>query len=263
MKKHIFLGLTLFITLLLPLAAFGQEARNLKDFRSPTGIAIDQNGAVYASEWGADRITRLQGNKRQTVLNGISAPAGLAFDKAGKLYIASYGDGNIYVWDGTGKPVVFASGFSAPTGLFMERDGALLVANRNAGEIIRISADGAKKTISRGHRLPVGIARTADGDLFASCYGGSIDLIQPDGSFSPVPANLVQPGVGIVPGAADSVFVVDYGGGRVAEVNANGLKRVIAESLPSPVALASSPDGSLLVGTWGDGALRKFRGDGK
>ncbi len=257
MKDKFLICLVLFILILMnPDSSCGKEAEKImaNDINAPTGIACDANGNLYVSEWGAGCIALIRDDKKSIILDGISSPAGLAFDENGKLYIAGYGDGNIYVWDGTGKPEIFATGLSAPTGLLW--DNGLLVANRNAGEVVKIEPQGAKKVISRGHKLPVGIARTEDGKLFVSCYGGTVDVIGPNGQTSSISDGLSTPGVGIVSAGDNSVYVVDYAKGNINLLGTDGVRKIVAGGLLSPVALAKTRDGNLLVGCWGDGTLR-------
>lgn len=251
-----------FIFLLATMFSPSQNAKSedlvIGDLRAPTGFAFAGDGALYVSEWGANRVSRIQDGKKSTALEGIPSPAGLAFDRKGNLYVAGYGDGNIYSWNGKDKPRILASGFVSPCGLFFEENGALLVANRNAGEIARVFPNGKKEIVSAGHNTPVGIARTADGDLFVSCYGGSVDLLSPEGERRSFSSGLVTPGVGIIPADAQSVFVVDYGTGKIAKVDSSGKVEEIASGLRSPVALARTPDGNLLAGCWNDGSARKI-----
>lgn len=252
--KIYYLACFLFLYLLGPRFLSAEELELMKaNFNAPTGVVYDKNGELYVSEWGSGKVDVIQEGKKKILLDNLPSPAGLAFDEAGNLYIAGYGDGNIYKWTGQGKPEVFAAGFKAPTGLLW--DNGLFVANRNAGEIIKIDPSGNKKIISRGHQSPVGIARTSDGSLFVSCYGGSVDVIRPNGAKSSFTGVLSSPGMGIVPASANSVYVVDYMGGKIGLIGPDDKQNVIAENLSGPAALARTPDGNLIVGTWGDNSL--------
>lgn len=260
MKSKFWLMAAFFAFLFLPgspTCADGLARTKFNNVNSPTGMVYDKNGSLYVSEWGTGRIISIKDGKTSMVLDELASPAGLAFDFAGNLYFAGYGDGNIWIWKGSGKPRVLASGFSAPTGiLWNEAKKVLLVANRNAGEVVEVDESGNKKVISTGHKTPVGIAQTEDGQLFVSCYGGSVDVIAPNGAISSVSTELGTPGVGIVPAGSNSVYVVDYSRGNIAHVNSSGLLDIMAKGLTSPVGLATMPDGNLLVGCWGDNSLR-------
>lgn len=260
MKSKFWLMAAFFAFLFLPggaTCAGGLVRMEFNNVNSPTGMVYDKNGSLYVSEWGAGRIIRIKDGKTSMVLDELESPAGLAFDSAGNLYFAGYGDGNIWIWKGNGKPRVLASGFSAPTGILWNEDKkVLLVANRNAGEVVEVNASGNKKVISRGHKTPVGVAQTDDGQLFVSCYGGSVDVIAPNGAMSSVSTGFGTPGVGIVPAGSNSVYVVDYARGNIAHVNSSGLLDIMAKGLTSPVGLVTMPDENLLVGCWGDNSLK-------
>ncbi|MDE7371924.1 MAG: hypothetical protein K2N07_09355 [Desulfovibrio sp.] len=233
---------------------------------APVGMAHDAQGRLWVAEWGADRIVRLdERGRRAEVIAGIAQPAGLAFDADGTLWAAGYGDGRIYAWTPEQGLRVVAAGLSAPTGLFWSAETGLLAANRNAGELVRIQPDGTREVVSSGHRLPVGVTRLADGSLAVSCYGGSVDMVAPDGAVRSLPAaaaGLVRPGVGILAAGPDSVLVADNGADAVARLEREGRAAVLASGLASPVGLARAPDGRLLVATWGDGTVRAFPREG-
>lgn len=227
-----------------------------KGLSAPVGMAWDRNGDLYVSEWGADRVVKFdKSGNREVVAAGVRNPAGLAFAQDGALYIAGYGDNAIHAWDSKNGLRKIAGGFSSPTGMIADNDGSIIVANRDAGEVVRLYADGSKKVISRNHKTPVGIAKISDGSIFVSCYGGSVDLIEPSGKMRILPANLSIPGVGIIAAGPDSVLVVDYGAGKIAEVDKSGATIIAADNLSSPVALGKSPDGKILAGCWGDGSI--------
>lgn len=256
-SKHRFMA-TLLALLFFPtgnVSGAGAGQPILGGFNSPTGMVYDQNGNLYVAEWGAGRIARIKDGKASIILDGLSSPAGLAMDESGNMYIAEYGDGNIYLWNGKSKPRVIASGFSAPTGVLWSKDGALLVANRNSGEVVEVTDDGKKRVISNGHKTPVGLAQTKDGSLFVSCYGGSVDVVTPDGHISSIKSGMDTPGVGIVPAGRDSVYVVDHSRGTIVRVHINGEINAIANGLSSPVGLITMPDGNLMVGCWGNNSL--------
>lgn len=237
--------------------AAASPAASVSNIQAPVGMAYDTGGALHVAEWGADRVSKVApSGARSIVTNAIRNPAGLAFDGTGTLYVASYGDGGIYALPHGKEPRRIAFGFSSPTGLIWD-GGTLIVANRNAGEIVRVYLDGKKEVISRGHRTPVGVARLADGTFVVSCYGGTVDVVDPAGTVSTLTASL-SPGVGIIPDGEDAVLVVNYGGSTVERVTRKGETAPVADGLRSPVGLARMPDGRIIVGTWGDNAAFIF-----
>lgn len=236
--------------------AFAKDYVTHMGLSAPVDFALDKDGNLYVSEWGADRVVRFDkdGNK-EAIITGVRNPAGLAFAQDGVLYIAGYGDNAIHAWDSKNGLREIAGGFSSPTGMIVDSDGSIIIANRDAGEVVRLFADGSKKVISCNHKTPVGIAKLPDGSIFVSCYGGSVDLIEPSGKMRSLQTSLSTPGVGIIAAGPDSVLVVDYGAGRIARVDKTGAAEIIAGNLPSPVALGKSHDGQILAGCWGDGSI--------
>lgn len=234
----------------------GEPAKIAEGFSAPTALAWDKDGALYVSEWGAGRVTRIKNGERETLLTGLASPAGLACDDEGALYIAGYGDGAVYRRTGKGEPRKLASGLKSPTGLLW-RDGELLVANRGGCEIVAVYPDGRAEVVSSGHSLPVGAAVADDGRLYVSCYGGSVDIIDQGGGRTKR-TDFGTPGVGIV-AYGDGVAVVDYGRGEIVSLAKDGKKKVLARGLASPVALGVNPDGSLIVGCWGDGSIYEIK----
>ena len=252
-------GVSIIVVLCAFLVSGGAMAAERKaaitGIQSPVGMIYDTRGALYVAEWGAGRVSRFDPDGgRVTVTEAIRGPSGLALGREGTLYVASYSDGGVYALENGKEPEKIASGFSSPAGLLWSRDNTLLVANRNAGEVVKLHPDGRKEVISRNHKTPVGLAQTADGSIFVSCLNGGIDLIRPDGVVSTINSSLNSPAPGIVIDGPDGVLAADYGGTTVTRVDARGRASTVANGLRTPVGLARTPDGRLMVGTWGDNA---------
>lgn len=225
-------------------------------FSAPAGILELEDGGLLVAEWGANRITRVDGAQKHPVITGINSPAGLAMDNEGNIYIAGYGDGNIYVWQGAGEAKVFAGGFRQPTGLQWSKNNTLLVANRGAGTVEEVDKKGSRRIVSSGHYLPVGIALTENGDMYVSCYGGTLDRVASNGEIQKIKKGLSTPGVGILAGSNDSVYLVDNAAGKVIEAGPDGVIRTFVENLPGPVGLAKTARKEIIVATWGDGKIQ-------
>jgi sugar lactone lactonase YvrE len=64
------------------------------------------------------------------------------------------------------------------------------------------------------------------------------------------PTRFVDP-FGVAVAADQSVYVSDGGSGRIWQINAEGVERVVAENLDVPSAIALAPDGTLVVAETG------------
>lgn len=257
-----FLKSNLLVAVITTISAFQAEAASpqalFSDLKSPVGLVYDQEGNLFVAEWGAGRVSKFdRSGNRSTVTEAVPSPSGLAFDEQGMLYITSYGNGGIYALASGGQPRLVASGFSSPTGLLWLKEKCLLVANRNSGELVKVWPDGAKETLATGLATPVGLAQADDGSLFINCFNGGIEMITPSGQKSTIYRELATPGVGLVADGQD-VLAVDYGGTTVTRVSRQGMGTTVIDNLRSPVGLAKTPDGKLLVGTWGDNAIFVF-----
>lgn len=240
-----------------------EEARMLhKGLNAPTGMLFDDAGNLIVSEWGTGRVIRIAPNGlKESILTNLASPAGLALDKSGRLYIAGYGDGKIHRLEKDGALTQITAGLSAPTGIVFDQNENLLIANRNAGEIVRLHPDGHQEIFVSGLQYPVGIAQSGNGTYFVSCYGGTIELLSPDGKKLGAISKLNTPGVGIMPVGLDSIIVVDYGGDAIALTDSHGNVQTLAR-ISSPVALSRTPSGNILVGSWRDGAIYEIGNGG-
>lgn len=89
------------------------------------------------------------------------------------------------------------------------------------------------------------LAALASGEVIASASNGVIDQLRPDGTIARL-AQLSGAGA-IVTGGPDVLYALDYLGGRIARVHANGSVEPFAGGLTRPVALTVLDDGALVV----------------
>lgn len=227
---------------------------------SPVGTAYDQAGYLYVANWSAGTVLRFSpSGERSIFARGLSGPSGLALSVAGDIFVASYSDDLVWRFTPKGDKSVFVRGLATPAGLSFDARGRLLIANRRTNQILAVHPDGRIDVAAEGLQTPVGAVALSNGDLMVSNIAGGISLVRADRQARTVNTDLHSPGPGIVRAEDDAVYVVDYGGTTVSFINAQGQRSVIADGLSSPVGLTMTPDGSLMVATWGDNAMFRMR----
>ena len=232
----------------------------LTGLSAPVGMSYDSVGTLYIANWASGTIDRLLGNgRRETFVRGLNGPSGLVVAAGGDLFVASYHDDCVWRIKPNGERSVFVKNLATPAGLSFEPSGRLLIANRRTNQILAVELDGKLIAVAERLQTPVGVVRFVSGELVVSNIDGGITVIDGQGKMRTVTSALRQPGPGIVQAADDAVFVVDYGGTRIRQVSLSGRVGSIVDGLRSPVGLAVSPQGDLMVATWGDNALFRIR----
>lgn len=89
------------------------------------------------------------------------------------------------------------------------------------------------------------LAALPSGAVIASASNGVIDHLRPDGTIARV-AQLSGAGA-VVAGSDEVLYALDYLGGRIARIRADGAVEPFAEGLTRPAALAVLADGAVLV----------------
>ena len=104
-------------------------------FREPIGLALDDGGNLYVSDFANNTIEKVNANGNESLFAtaGLSEPKGMAFDNSGNLYVANFGSSTIEKFNPNGHGTVFAStGLNGPYGIaFSPLTGDLYAANNN------------------------------------------------------------------------------------------------------------------------------------
>lgn len=253
-------GLCLLAAIILAPEAQALEAVHT-GFKSPTGMASGQDGALYITNWSGGSVEKIAPDGTRTVFLGdFTSPSGIAVDNAGAVYVASYSGDYIERVGPDGKRSRVVENLATPAGLSFSSDGSLLIANRASGEVISLNlATGEKRSLAGSFSLPVGVVEMPDKSLVVSQYGGGVTRVMPDGTRQELGQSFVRPGVGILTDGPDAVIVVDNGASILRRVTFDGRSSEISGKLPgSAVALARDHDGNFVVGTWGTGGLYRI-----
>jgi DNA-binding beta-propeller fold protein YncE len=165
---------------------------------SPSGVAVGNNGVVFASETYYEDIRGLTGTGVTSpapgpfdVLPFFNAPAGIAFDSSGSIY-GPYGVNNLFIADPANNTVevldldhnftsTFLSsldGVTHPTAVLVDTNEYVYVLNQNSGTNGYISAydiyGNPLGTITTGLKVPTAFTLDAYGNFYVTEQSGSI-----------------------------------------------------------------------------------------
>lgn len=163
-------------------------------YERPTGLAVDEEGNLYAADTGAGAIRVITPKGIATTLvKGLNEPTGLCW-YAGSLYVAETGahrilkitGGAVEVLAGCGEEgfqdgAAVAARFSSPMGVAVDAKGRVFVADTVNGAV-RCIADGQVVTLLRyapdtplnSPLYPVGLLVTEEGLYAADNFTGQL-----------------------------------------------------------------------------------------
>ncbi|HEY9284294.1 MAG TPA: hypothetical protein VIP46_12640, partial [Pyrinomonadaceae bacterium] len=198
---------------------FADGAGAAASFNTPSAIAVDQDGNIYAADTGNNRIRKVTPEGAVSTLAGdgargyrdgpaasarFDAPVGVAVGKDGTVFVAdTYNDrvravtpaGEVRTLAGGDRPgYVDGAGtggalFDTPCAVAALPDGSLVVADTGNGRLRRVGADGQVTTINFNSQerpdsrlaAPAGLAATHDGFIYVTeLEGGRVWQLAPD-----------------------------------------------------------------------------------
>ena len=219
-------------------------------FVEPRNVAVDPDGTLFISDFGAHRVYRVSpggilttvagtgapgsaGDGASSQLARLNAPAGLVSDGRGTIYIADSGNNRIRRVSGGVISTVF--NVTAPTGLALSNTGALYVA---AGGYL-----GSTTKPIAGIQSAFDVALDSSGNVYATT-GQFVRKVTSDGrliviagSGGPVyfagdngpaaSARLDSPS-GVAVDSSGNCYIADTGNNRIRKVSASGMIVTIA-----------------------------------
>lgn len=225
-------------------------------FQSPTGIALDDKGNLYVTNWSGGTITKIDtdGNA-STFADNVGSPSGLAFGPDGNLYASGFSQDEIYRISPEGEESVFVTDMHTPAGLSFSNDGKLLVNNRTSNEVLEIDiSTGTSEVAAQGLKTPVATVEDSEGNLYICNFGGGIVKVTTDGTLTDISDEFGRPGVGIAFDESGRLFATDNADDCVRLINFDGSTDVVADNIGGCVALLINGS-TMYVSSWSAGAV--------
>jgi sugar lactone lactonase YvrE len=226
----------------------------------------------------------------------LSFPSGVAVDRDGTVFIADSKNNRVRRVDPTGTITTIGrpdAALDLPLGVAVTPDRAVLVADANNNRVRRISADGAVSTVAGtgatgeagdgGPAIdaqlssPFGVAVTPDGFAIADAGNRRVRVVDEAGVIASL---AIDPAVvfptGIASDGEHGLLVADQGAhvvrrvvdGRTETVGGNGLASYSGDggsgpdaTFYEPIAVATTPDGGVLVADSLNHVIRRIDAD--
>jgi streptogramin lyase len=256
----------------------GEAREVVKGLATPRGVDVADDGAIYVTEGGAQRLLVLTpAGQQQRIIDGGALPLVEPTDLAvynGLLYVLDAGAARVraFTLDGTTMP--FATGLDSTfadrsRGIGVGLEGGVLIANTPNNRIVTLDAAGAvvaQTVVWPGEDAqPVDVVMGKNGRIFvADGQGHRLIRYAPGGQIERAwpltPANTVD-SPHLARDGAGRLYITEPEGGRVLLRDADGeplgawdlsalLKRPVR-----PVGIAVAPDGVVWVVDSTGGAL--------
>jgi uncharacterized protein (TIGR03437 family) len=219
----------------------------------PRNVAIDGHGTLYFSDFGGQRVFRVDSNGSLTTMAGtgvqgfsgdgglaalaqVAFPTGLAFDRQGALYIAD--SQNHLIRKIAGGMISSIARAATPTGMTVDTFGTLWVADPGAGQLLSFPVNGP--AVAYGVAA-LDIAFGTDGYLYAAqgatvirvSFAGPGTVVAGGGSLAsgdqgPATSALLQHPSGVAVDASGYIYIADRDNNRIRRVGLDGTITTVA-----------------------------------
>lgn len=227
--------------------SIGEPGSGPGEFDQPIGLAVEENGKLYVSEGGNDRLQRFgaDGESAAVWAEGIGRPMHIALD-GGRLLVPVYQQDRIQIFDGPGEEVDRFGGdwVDAPSAVDVGPDGKVYVADFYNHRFHVVSPEGELgETIGEKGKAPgkftypTDIEVTPSGDIWvADAYAHRIQMFGPDGTHERTVgtkgtggAGQFHVATGLDRGPEGLLYVADFKNDRVQVLEVDGTPVAVLE----------------------------------
>ncbi len=238
---------------------------------SPSGVAVDSTGAVYAtSETMYGRVVKLAPNSRTpTVLpfNGLYQPQDLAVDQSGAVYVTDFDNRVVKLDVGSNDQKVLAfNGLNYPEGLAVDTAGSVYVADRGNDRVVKLEAGSNNQTVLpfNGLHDPDGVAVDNARNVYVTDTDNNrvLRLDGGSGAQTVLPFTNIAAPWGIAVNAAGDVYVTEQTTNKVAKLaaGAGSSTELPFTGLNTPLAVAVDSGGTVYVADRGNDRVVELAG---
>lgn len=133
-------------TTLRPVEVIGSEGTGVGQFKCPTALITDGDGALYVVDSGNHRVQRIALNGDVMVIGSqgsgrgqMMGPSGVAVHPTTRaIFVADQGNHRVLCFGANSAPLKQYSGFSGPSGIVVDSEGKLWVADTGNSRLLRI-----------------------------------------------------------------------------------------------------------------------------
>lgn len=276
---------------------WGKSGAAEGEFNQPIGIAVDNEGYVYVSDSGNDRIQKFSNDgKFVDSLNDtykLNIPIHMDADSKNNLYVTEYGSDRVRKLSSSGQVIIIfgktgkgIGEFDAPSGVAVDKSGNTYVADFYNHRVQRFSPEGGflnqigepGQGGSGKLHYPTDVSVGKDGNIYvADAYNNRIQVFRPDGVYvikwggdSGKGDKGDKPGwfdvvTGIDTDTQGRVYVADFYNNRVQVFSPDGEfitsfgKQGSREGeFERPTDVAVDNHGNIFVADWGNNRIQKF-----
>lgn len=203
--------------------------------------------------------------KVETLVKGPSTfDDGLAIDEDGFIYASRYYGDTISKISPSGEVSIFSSGFGSPNIMAFDMDGYLIVPNATGNKVHKVSKDGTKEILIETIENPTGIAVDTLGNIYISQYSLSkISKLDTEGNLTTyLSGGLLDGPVAMMFGENGELFIGNFNNGRVLKHSA-GSEMIIVGDIPGWLGSFTMKDSVIYATSIQGNQIYRITTDGK